>query len=264
MILKIKDLWTVGNIMGGVMCIIFVINHELLLASYSILAAYIFDATDGWVASLLKQSNKFGGEFDNVADLVAYSIAPTFLIYGVYTQHPVHPHLPMWLAVAIASLVCISGCVRFARFNLEHPSTDGYWLGFPRPASALLFIGYFNMSAFNSAEYLYWAGIALVVIISGLQLYLVPFYNHHRSKGHPYFMKLAFFVIGTSTALALIGGLIVGYSIVWEVITFWLLGYIFFHRYFSFSPEEKKEIKKKVEEWMEKEQEEYLKYNGPH
>ncbi len=248
MLLKAKDYFTLGNVLGGFLCVIFVIQGRLEWASYSILIAYAFDVSDGAVARLTNQFNKFGAELDNVADLVAYSIAPSFLIYGIYTMHPIYPALPWWIAAAIASAPTLAGCIRFARFNVKRISYDGAFVGFPRPASALLFIGYFNSHFFISNEIFYWFGIFVVFYSSVMHFVLVPFYSHHRFA-HPLYIKVAFWFIASSVAFAAIGHLITGYGVTFDIITFWLLNYLFTHRHLTFTREELKKFKAFVTEW---------------
>ena len=249
MLLKTKDYFTLGNVMGGFMCIIFVIQGKIDWASYSILIAYAFDVSDGLVARLTKQYNKFGAELDNVADLVAYSIAPSFLIYGYYTTHPTFPHPPWLLTVAISSLPTLTGCIRFARFNVKRLSLNGAWVGFPRPGAALLYIGYFNSIIANKYEFMYWFGLFVVIYASVMHFVLVPFYNHHREEGHPFYMKLSFFFIFSSWIFTFIADFFVGQRLVFDVIMIWLLLYLFLHRRLSFPPSELAEIRRFVKEW---------------
>ena len=260
MLLKTKDYFTLGNVLGGFFCVIFVIQGKLEWASYSILIAYAFDVSDGLVARITKQFNKFGAELDNVADLVAYSIAPSFLIYGYYTMHPFFPHLPWVLAAAVGSLPTLAGCIRFARFNVKRIHYEGAWFGFPRPASALLFIGYFNMHVTNTPgsmdifgisapyELFYWAGIPLVIYSSAMHFVLVPFINHHQ-KEMPLYLKVAIFFIFSSIFLASLGHLITGFGVTWEIITWWLFCYLVGHRYFCFTPKEREDIAAYIKEW---------------
>jgi len=63
----------------------------LFWAGFGILVAYFFDCFDGVVARALKQVNQFGAEFDNVADLVAYSVAPSFLLYFAFRRYILLP-----------------------------------------------------------------------------------------------------------------------------------------------------------------------------
>jgi CDP-diacylglycerol--serine O-phosphatidyltransferase len=248
MLLKTKDYFTLGNAFSGFMSVIFVIRGDLNWAAYWILIAEFFDVTDGLVARITKQFNKFGAELDNVADLISYSVAPAFLVYGYFTQGTQFEPLPWWLAALIASAPLLAGCIRFARFNVKRLHFEGAWFGFPRPAAAFLYIGWMFSHLGNSSEVGYYLGIVVVLYASLAHFILIPFYNHHRTT-FPLFLKVSFWFIASSTVFAAIGHAITGINLTWDVVTFWLLLYLFVHRFLTFSPKERAELKEFVKEW---------------
>lgn len=254
MLLKTKDYFTLGNAFSGFMSIIFVIRGDLLWATYCILFAEFFDIADGLVARITKQFNKFGAELDNVADLVSYSVAPSFLVYGYFTQPGTYAPLPWWLAALIASAPLLAGCIRFARFNVKRIHFDGAWFGFPRPAAAFLYVGWINSHLASSFEWAHYLGIVVVLYSSAAHFILIPFYNHHK-KSHPRYMWVSFWFIGSSVLFAAIGHAITGINLTWDVVTFWLLLYLFVHRYLTWSPSERAELKRFVQEWKQGESE---------
>ncbi len=257
MLLKTKDYVTLGNILGGIFSIYFAIESRsdwsfFPWCGWAIFIALWFDIADGLVARLMKQFNNFGAELDNIGDLVTYSVAPTFMIYVYYTTHPTLPHMPWYLAGALASLPAITGCIRIARFNVKRLHYEGAWMGFPRTASALLYIGYFNMSSADTSLWVYYGGIVVVVASSIMHFVLLPYYNHHRHK-HPTYMWVSFWFIGSSSLLAAFGAFFTGINLTFEVITFWLLLYLFAHRPISFTRAQLKEIRAYVKEWKKEE-----------
>ena len=157
MIMKLKDYFTAGNIVCGGISIFLVIEGvksgspkttELFFnwAAYFIMFGWIFDVLDGVVARLTKQFNKFGAEFDNIADLVNYSIAPTALIYGWYSY--LQPNLTGKIIAGILALLPpVFGSIRIARFNIKRIEYPGIWFGMPRPASAFLLVNLYVKSA---------------------------------------------------------------------------------------------------------------------
>lgn len=226
MFFKTKDLMTVGNISGGVAAIIVSMNgmaasgaaaalataagktgYDVMLAaseagkpwlfwaSMCILFAWFFDAFDGKVARWLHQTNKFGGEFDNVADLVAYSVAPSFVVYFAYAKVLLLPGLEdqyllqQVIAVVIGALPVISGCIRFARFNTVRMDVPGFFIGFPRPASALLIVSLLNSHLMQMSPMMSWFGVAMVLFLAFMNLTLWPFISHH---GKPFSSHLKF------------------------------------------------------------------------
>jgi len=252
MLLKAKDYVTLGNAFFGFLSVIMVMRGELEWASYCIMFAWVCDLGDGMVARLTNQFNKFGAELDNVADLVAYSIAPGYLMYGFFTQHSTMPPIPWWAAVIVGAFPVLAGCIRFARFNVTKLHYDGAWFGFPRPAAAFLYIGYINSSMGHANEITYYLGIVLVIATSLAHFILIPYVNHHREVHHTY-LKVAYWFIFSSLFFAGIGHAITGVGLFWDVLTFWFLCYLFLAPYLCFPPEEKRKIKATIEEWKKSE-----------
>ena len=111
------------------------INFALMF----ILLACIFDLFDGRVARWGGAESPFGREFDSLADLISFGVAPAFLVHrivlrDVFVQHPE-------LGWFIASIYLICGAFRLARFNvLSTYATGGGkdFVGFPIPSAAAL------------------------------------------------------------------------------------------------------------------------------
>jgi CDP-diacylglycerol---serine O-phosphatidyltransferase len=103
-----------------------------------ILLACIFDLFDGRVARMGGRESPFGREFDSLADLISFGVAPAFLMHRVVLKDlsDSHPEIG-WF---IASIYLICGAFRLARFNcLAAMSGTGggkEFLGFPIPSAA--------------------------------------------------------------------------------------------------------------------------------
>jgi len=103
-----------------------------------ILLACVFDLFDGRVARMGGHESPFGREFDSLADLISFGVAPAFLVHRVVLRDiwPEHPEFG-WF---IASIYLICGAFRLARFNcLAAMSGTGggkEFLGFPIPSAA--------------------------------------------------------------------------------------------------------------------------------
>jgi CDP-diacylglycerol--serine O-phosphatidyltransferase len=103
-----------------------------------ILLACIFDLFDGRVARMGGRESPFGREFDSLADLISFGVAPAFLMHRVVLKDisETHPEIG-WF---IASIYLICGAFRLARFNcLAAMSGSGggkEFLGFPIPSAA--------------------------------------------------------------------------------------------------------------------------------
>jgi CDP-diacylglycerol--serine O-phosphatidyltransferase len=141
----LPNLMTAGNLFCGFAAVLRIIEgtsgEELLAAAkYKeaigfILGACVFDLLDGRLARLGGHESPFGREFDSLADVVSFGIAPALLAYDI-VLHDFHK--TGWV-IAFFYLLC--GVLRLARFNClaadpDHQSTSKDFEGFPIPAAA--------------------------------------------------------------------------------------------------------------------------------
>ncbi|HEU5124625.1 MAG TPA: CDP-diacylglycerol--serine O-phosphatidyltransferase [Verrucomicrobiae bacterium] len=146
----LPNLLTAGNLFCGFVALTKIVEADIHLGDFSqikialgfILLACIFDLFDGRVARMGGVESPFGREFDSLADLVSFGVAPAFLVHrvvlhDVFTGPPFdHPEVG-WF---IASIYLLCGAFRLARFNcLATMSGSGgskEFLGFPIPSAA--------------------------------------------------------------------------------------------------------------------------------
>jgi CDP-diacylglycerol--serine O-phosphatidyltransferase len=107
-------------------------------AIWLILASCIFDLLDGRLARLGGRESPFGREFDSLADIVSFGVAPALMVYRIVLHE--FPRTG-WI---IASLYLICGALRLARFNClaaaDSVSANKEFKGFPIPAAAGLIV----------------------------------------------------------------------------------------------------------------------------
>jgi len=105
--------------------------HEALIF---ILGACLFDLLDGRLARLGGHESAFGREFDSLADMVSFGIAPALLVYQIVLKDF---NRMGWL-IAFVYLLC--GALRLARFNCyaiaKNDKPEKEFIGFPIPAAA--------------------------------------------------------------------------------------------------------------------------------
>jgi len=124
-------LLTTAGLLCGFYSIIASVRGEFLIAAIAIMIGNVFDALDGRVARVTKTTSQFGIEYDSLADLVAFGVAPGILVYNWALQ-------PWgtwgWLA---ASLYVTCGALRLARFNVQYDNVEKrHFIGLPIPAAA--------------------------------------------------------------------------------------------------------------------------------
>lgn len=147
----LPNLMTAGNLCCGFLAILEIITgtlekHQELdtwIGHYEnslvfILAAFIFDMLDGRLARLGGRESSFGREFDSLADVVSFGLAPALLVYKIVLAGL--PKDLSWLGGLVAFLYLLAGAMRLARFNIvsAQPQPDGNkdFIGFPIPAAA--------------------------------------------------------------------------------------------------------------------------------
>ena len=88
----LPSMFTLGNIFCGFYAIISALNSNFQAAAIAILVAGILDGLDGRVARLTNTCSRFGVEFDSLADLISFGLAPGILIYVWALKPFVAPH----------------------------------------------------------------------------------------------------------------------------------------------------------------------------
>jgi CDP-diacylglycerol--serine O-phosphatidyltransferase len=112
----LPSLFTVGNMLCGFAAVLYAIHGQLERACWLILLAALLDGLDGRIARLTSSSSEFGREYDSLADVVSFGIAPAVLVY-------------QWGFL-------VAGSVRLARFNVKAGEDRRYFVGLPIPAGA--------------------------------------------------------------------------------------------------------------------------------
>ncbi len=143
----LPNLMTAGNLFCGFLAITKIVESKLeppypniRAALLFILLACIFDLLDGRVARMVGKESPFGREFDSLADVVSFGVAPAFLVHRIVLRD-VFVGIPE-LGWFIASIYLICGAFRLARFNClatmpqSQVNNSGEFTGVPIPAAA--------------------------------------------------------------------------------------------------------------------------------
>ncbi|HWX21320.1 MAG TPA: CDP-diacylglycerol--serine O-phosphatidyltransferase [Candidatus Binatia bacterium] len=144
----LPNLLTTGNLVCGFVALTKIVEadisngnfHQIEVGLGFILLACIFDLLDGRVARMGGVESPFGREFDSLADLISFGVAPAFLVHRVVLKDvPLIENHPEW-GWFIASIYLICGAFRLARFNCLAAQSNGPatkdFLGFPIPSAA--------------------------------------------------------------------------------------------------------------------------------
>lgn len=134
----VPNSFTAASLLLGVGSIVTSQLGNLELAGWMIVWCGLLDVMDGFAARLLKATSSFGAEFDSMADLVSFGVAPGMLVLhagldigGIELFGP-----PFWVLLTAVGVYVLAGAMRLARFNLstDQPRT-GWFVGIPITAA---------------------------------------------------------------------------------------------------------------------------------
>ena len=127
----LPSMFTMANLFCGYACIVHSMRQELSTAALFIGFAFVLDMLDGRIARMTGTTSAFGLEFDSLADVVSFGVAPAILSFQWGLQ-------PLGrIGWAAGFLFVAAAAVRLARFNIQSGSQDKrYFVGMPSPAAA--------------------------------------------------------------------------------------------------------------------------------
>ena len=135
----------------------------LTWSAWLILLAMVFDALDGRVARLTKQTSDFGGHLDSLSDVISFGLAPGFLAWQVIKLSSQFPYewieRVVWL---ICALYIVCAALRLARFdvsNRHEESAHRAFVGLPTPPAAGMVASLVILYGSPLVEGTFWPGI---------------------------------------------------------------------------------------------------------
>jgi CDP-diacylglycerol--serine O-phosphatidyltransferase len=127
----LPNIFTTASMLGGFFAIVMALQGNYIYACMAVLGSLICDGLDGKVARATNTVSRFGIEYDSLADLVAFGVAPAVCIYlwGLMDYGRLG-----WLG---AFLFVACGAMRLARFNVQVEKVGtSHFVGLPIPAAA--------------------------------------------------------------------------------------------------------------------------------
>ena len=218
----LPNLFTTAALFFGFYSIVSAMDNRFEAASIAIFIAMLLDGIDGRVARLTNTQSDFGAEYDSLADMVSFGVAPALVMYewALLSMGKIG-----WLA---AFIYTAGAALRLARFNTQLATADkNYFQGLPSPSAAaivagMVWVGETHLGqdqAISMAAVVVtiWAG---VLMVSNFRYYSFKGINW---KGKVPFMALLLFVliivtVSTNPPLMLFAGFLI-YSVSGIVMT---------------------------------------------
>jgi CDP-diacylglycerol--serine O-phosphatidyltransferase len=207
----LPNLFTSAGLFAGFYSIIATLGGEFWLAAVMILVAQLCDVLDGRIARVTRSTSSFGIQYDSLADLVAFGVAPGILVY----EWAMKPWGRWgWLA---ATLYVTAGALRLARFNVQLASVEKrHFVGLPIPAAAAVVAATVILFYFVGGEGAASKRLTMLLLIyalAGLMVSEIRYYSfkeirfHHR---HPFSVLLGLILlilltIGAPEAMLFLG-----------------------------------------------------------
>ncbi len=190
----LPNLFTTAGLFAGFYAIVAAMKGLFHEAAFAIFIAMVMDTLDGRVARLTNTETDFGFQYDSLADVVSFGIAPALVVYSwsLFSLGKLG-----WLA---AFVFAATTALRLARFNTQVSTVDRkYFQGMPSPAGAgiiasmVLFGSSYGLPAIHLAPI-----IALLTVLAGiLMVSNVRYYSFKKIdfKGRVPFFAIVFVLL---------------------------------------------------------------------
>ncbi|HSE01786.1 MAG TPA: CDP-diacylglycerol--serine O-phosphatidyltransferase [Burkholderiales bacterium] len=146
----LPNLFTTVALFAGFYSIVQAMSGRFEQAAMAIFIAMVFDGLDGRVARLTRTQSAFGAEYDSLADMVSFGVAPALVVYvwalkdfaSMQTLAWLGPWLTTKLGWIAAFIYCACAALRLARFNTTLDIADKrFFQGLPSPSAACVVAG---------------------------------------------------------------------------------------------------------------------------
>jgi len=175
------NLITAASLFSGMMAIMAASDGRFIPACYLILLSAVLDALDGPVARITRTASPFGVQFDSLADVVAFGVAPAFLMLRKLGGIEAEVDLPAWaprMAMGVCGLYAVCGAIRLARFNTQvHAEEKTGFTGLPIPGAAGTVVSTFMVveEYLDASRNLHRSILILMILMAYLMVSTIPF-----------------------------------------------------------------------------------------
>ena len=139
---EIPNLLTLGNLLAGCIGLWFVMQGDLVSASYCIFISLVCDFFDGFLARALQAYSDLGKELDSLADMVSFGLIPGLAMFKMlesFGNEISGIHFPFAVSY-LGFFITLFSCLRLAIFNLDEEQKY-YFKGLNTPSNTILIFG---------------------------------------------------------------------------------------------------------------------------
>ncbi|HET6726120.1 MAG TPA: CDP-diacylglycerol--serine O-phosphatidyltransferase [Gammaproteobacteria bacterium] len=227
----LPNLFTTGGLFAGFYAIVAAMAGHYSIASGAIFVAMLMDGLDGRIARLTRTQSAFGEQYDSIADMVSFGLAPALVIYQ-WSLHDLNVYGWMWAKVGWlgAFVFVVAGALRLARFNVRvHVVDKRYFQGLPIPSGAGLIAGgvWLGQSFGIGGDTVVVPALAATIVAGLLMVSSIPYYsfkdlNLHGRVPFAYVLviPLIFVLIALSPPKTLFGAFLI-YALSGPVLWVW-------------------------------------------
>lgn len=163
----LPNLFTTAALFSGFYAIVASMHGRFESAAIAVFVAMVLDGLDGRVARLTHTESEFGAQYDSLADMVSFGLAPSLVMYQwALASMADLGWVPAKLGWLAAFIYAACAGLRLARFNAQIGSADKrYFLGLPSPSAAAIMVGlvWVGYNQQWSGERLVWLAFLITV-----------------------------------------------------------------------------------------------------
>lgn len=221
----LPNLFTTGALFSGFYAIVASMNGDFVNAAIAIFVSMILDGMDGRVARLTNTQSDFGAEYDSLADMVSFGVAPALVAFSWALQD-------LGKVGWVAAFIYVAGAaLRLARFNTQIGTADkNFFTGLASPAAAAMVAGMvwvFSETGVEGKD-VAWV-MAIIVPVAGILM--VSNFKYHSFKGLDLRGKVPFvalllvvlgFVVVSMDPAKVLLGIFLAYALSGPIYAAWL------------------------------------------
>jgi len=185
----LPNLFTTGSLLAGFIGLVMASQNAIEACALAVLISAVLDGLDGKIARLTNTASEFGIQYDSLADLVAFGVAPGFMAW----EWMLKPYGRAGMAVSFLFVACVA--LRLARFNVATTASAAskrFFVGLPSPAGGCALALMFFVSSYLPSALAAWLpGIvfALTFIVALLMVSRVRYFSFKEFgflRTHPF------------------------------------------------------------------------------